>query len=77
MDEKKTRRPSSVVKEEKIAAIEKSIKYHEDCIVSLKSKLEAVKNNKTKVELKNELLNNMLAEGVITPEQAKMLGLRQ
>lgn len=63
-------------KEELIAEYEKKIKYHQDCIESLKVKIENVKNPKPNAKQQLKEIMAKAEENGLTPEQiAEKLGI--
>ena len=75
MAEKKTRKANRS-KEDIIAEYEQKIKYHQDCIESLKAKIEDVKNPKVSPKQQLKAVLAKAEENGLSPEDiAKKLGI--
>lgn len=77
IQEKKTRTPNKTVEEKKSELI-KAIHYHEECIAKLNAKVEALdKPRARRMSKRQQLLKGKIDSGVLTLEEAKVLGYKE
>lgn len=77
IQDKKTRAPNKTVEEKKSELI-KAIHYHEECIVKLDAKNEALdKPRARRMSKRQQLLKGKIDSGVLTLEEAKVLGYKE